>query len=148
MSLGFHVANTLLLFRRAAADDRGVLAQRDGGGAVRAASAARGIGGLGGGAQGCAERVFFLLTLWAYARYARRSEVQKSRSAESVIRGHWHHGRPRLDHASRFHASLFYLLCPASFFALGLMSKPMLVTLPFVLLLLDYWPLRRLQLQP
>ncbi|MCL6518811.1 MAG: tetratricopeptide repeat protein [Armatimonadetes bacterium] len=29
------------------------------------------------------------------------------------------------------------------FFALGLMSKPMLVTLPFVLLLLDYWPLCR-----
>jgi tetratricopeptide (TPR) repeat protein len=28
-------------------------------------------------------------------------------------------------------------------FALGLMSKPMLVTLPFVLLLLDYWPLNR-----
>ena len=28
-------------------------------------------------------------------------------------------------------------------FALGLMSKPMLVTLPFVLLLLDYWPLQR-----
>jgi tetratricopeptide (TPR) repeat protein len=30
------------------------------------------------------------------------------------------------------------------FFALGLMTKPMLVTLPFVLLLLDYWPLGRL----
>jgi tetratricopeptide (TPR) repeat protein len=30
------------------------------------------------------------------------------------------------------------------FFLLGLMSKPMLVTLPFVLLLLDYWPLGRL----
>lgn len=29
------------------------------------------------------------------------------------------------------------------FFALGLMAKPMLVTLPFVLLLLDYWPLKR-----
>ena len=28
-------------------------------------------------------------------------------------------------------------------FALGLMAKPMLVTLPFVLLLLDYWPLCR-----
>jgi protein O-mannosyl-transferase len=28
--------------------------------------------------------------------------------------------------------------------ALGLMSKPMLVTLPFVLLLLDYWPLSRI----
>ncbi len=30
------------------------------------------------------------------------------------------------------------------FFTLGLMSKPMLVTLPFTLLLLDYWPLGRL----
>src|SRR6202140_1018912 len=32
--------------------------------------------------------------------------------------------------------------------ALGLMAKPMLVTWPFVLLLLDYWPLRRFQWQP
>ena len=32
-------------------------------------------------------------------------------------------------------------------FALGLMSKPMLVTLPFVLLLLDYWPLGRIKPQ-
>ena len=32
---------------------------------------------------------------------------------------------------------------PVVLFALGLMAKPMLVTLPFVLLLLDYWPLRR-----
>ena len=31
-------------------------------------------------------------------------------------------------------------------FALGLMAKPMLVTLPFVLLLLDYWPLERFRL--
>lgn len=31
----------------------------------------------------------------------------------------------------------------AILFALGLMCKPMLVTLPFVLLLLDWWPLRR-----
>jgi tetratricopeptide (TPR) repeat protein len=31
--------------------------------------------------------------------------------------------------------------------ALGLMSKPMLVTLPFVLLLLDYWPLRKIKAQ-
>ena len=30
-------------------------------------------------------------------------------------------------------------------FVAGLMAKPMLVTLPFVLLLLDFWPLRRLQ---
>ena len=32
------------------------------------------------------------------------------------------------------------------FFVLGLMSKPMVVTLPFVLLLLDFWPLGRLTL--
>jgi tetratricopeptide (TPR) repeat protein len=36
-----------------------------------------------------------------------------------------------------------YFLCLA-LFALGLMSKPMLVTLPFCLLLLDYWPLGRI----
>ncbi len=30
--------------------------------------------------------------------------------------------------------------------ALGLLAKPMLVTLPFVLLLLDYWPLQRLMI--
>lgn len=36
-----------------------------------------------------------------------------------------------------------YLLVALAF-ALGLLAKPMLVTLPFVLLLLDYWPLGRL----
>ena len=34
------------------------------------------------------------------------------------------------------------------FFILGLMSKPMLVTLPFVFLLLDYWPLNRFKIPP
>lgn len=38
---------------------------------------------------------------------------------------------------------LLVVLC----FALALMSKPMAVTIPFVLLLLDYWPLRRANLQ-
>jgi len=33
------------------------------------------------------------------------------------------------------------------FYILGLMAKPMLVTLPFVLLLLDYWPLKRFHLR-
>ena len=59
-------------------------------------------------------------------------------------------------------SSLFWLLTTAAYlryvrnggakwysvtlllFALGLMAKPMLITLPFVLLLLDYWPLNRL----
>jgi Tfp pilus assembly protein PilF len=39
------------------------------------------------------------------------------------------------------YAGVFLLL------ALGLMSKPMLVTVPFVLLLLDYWPLNRIRLR-
>ena len=45
--------------------------------------------------------------------------------------------RPRLDK---------YLLL-ILFYILGLMAKPMLVTLPFVLLLLDYWPLKRFHLK-
>jgi Tfp pilus assembly protein PilF len=36
----------------------------------------------------------------------------------------------------------------AGLFALGLMSKPMVITLPFVLLLLDYWPLGRTKGSP
>ena len=34
------------------------------------------------------------------------------------------------------------------FFSLGLMAKPMLVTLPVILLLMDYWPLGRLRWKP
>jgi protein O-mannosyl-transferase len=40
-----------------------------------------------------------------------------------------------------------YLLV-ASMMILGLMAKPMVVTLPFVLLLLDVWPLGRLRIEP
>lgn len=48
---------------------------------------------------------------------------------------------------------IWYVKCPSLvrylpvflFFLLGLMAKPMLVTLPFVLLLLDVWPLGRLK---
>jgi hypothetical protein len=42
------------------------------------------------------------------------------------------------------HSSPFYFLA-LFFFACGLMSKPMVVTLPFVLLLLDFWPLGRMR---
>jgi protein O-mannosyl-transferase len=58
--------------------------------------------------------LFFMLTIGAYVRYARHP---------------WSWGR----------YGLVVLL-----FALGLMCKPMLVTLPVVLLLLDYWPLQRM----
>jgi len=43
------------------------------------------------------------------------------------------------------HPGIKRYLSALLFFILGLMAKPMLVTLPFVLLLLDYWPLRRFQ---
>jgi len=45
------------------------------------------------------------------------------------------------QHATR----LTYYALTLAFFVLGLMCKPMLVTVPVVLLLLDVWPLRRLQ---
>ncbi len=74
--------------------------------------------------------LFLMLTLGAYTRYA-----EDSRKKEE-----W---RMQNEGARfTFHASRYYLLS-LCFFALGLMSKPMLVTLPVVLLLLDYWPLRR-----
>ena len=88
---------------------------------------------------------FFMLTLWAYVRYVQspKSKVQGPESeVQSPKPGDSHHVS-----GLRFQVSRFYLLS-LLFFALGLMSKPMLVTLPFVLLLLDYWPLQRLRLQP
>jgi tetratricopeptide (TPR) repeat protein len=63
---------------------------------------------------------FWFLTLWAYARYVGESKIQSPRA--------------------RAYYALSLVL-----FALGLMSKPMLVTLPCLLLLLDYWPLRRFE---
>ncbi len=87
---------------------------------------------------------FWLLTLWAYARYAEgRMQKAECRTQNPEV------GSPasRIPHpASRFtfHVSRYYLLS-LFFYALGLMSKPMLVTLPCVLLLLDYWSLGRLR---
>ena len=87
---------------------------------------------------------FGVLTLWAYARYV-KGEV---RSPRSEVRRTGEDASRITHHASRFtfHVSRYYLLA-LCFFVLGLMSKPMLVTWPFVLLLLDYWPLRRFGLQ-
>ncbi len=58
---------------------------------------------------------FFMLTLGAYARYVRTP-----------------------NSPARY---LMVVIC----FVLALLSKPTVVTLPFVLLLLDYWPLRRFE---
>ena len=43
---------------------------------------------------------------------------------------------------------LFRYVVVAFLFALGLTAKPQIITFPFVLLLWDYWPLRRLALRP
>ena len=107
---------------------------------------------------------FGLLALIAYVRYAqgrgmRKSETRnpkpegnpkseiRSSNVESMVRssvpgsmldvGCWMFG-------VRVPSSIFYLLS-LFFLALGLMSKPMLVTWPLVMLLLDYWPLKRMQ---
>ncbi len=69
---------------------------------------------------------FGLGALFFYARYAQ---------ADAPDRGNVAPGRP----FKRLYSYAAACLC----FSLSLMSKPMLVTLPFVLLLLDYWPLRR-----
>jgi tetratricopeptide (TPR) repeat protein len=61
---------------------------------------------------------FWMLTMWAYIAY---------------VREHDHKKRKRL-----------YVLAVA-LFTCGLLSKPMVVTLPLVLLLMDFWPLRRFQ---
>ncbi len=64
--------------------------------------------------------LFFLLALGAYRWYASTppSATRRTRVARYVV--------------------------VAALFALGLMSKPQVITLPFVLLLWDYWPLRRM----
>ena len=81
---------------------------------------------------------FALLTLLAYTRYAKAVTSDKWQVAgtEKVAPA------PALSRVP-CPVSLFYGLA-LFLFALGLMAKPMLVTLPFVMLLLDYWPLRRI----
>jgi tetratricopeptide (TPR) repeat protein len=64
---------------------------------------------------------FMLLTIWAYAHYVEKSKAQNPKAK-------------------------FLFKSSLVLFALGLMSKPMLVTLPAILLLLDVWPLQRFSL--
>ena len=62
--------------------------------------------------------LFFFLALWAYAAYTQQNRPWPL-------------------------SALLYVLVIV-FFIAGLMAKPMVVILPVVLVLLDYWPLRRL----
>ncbi|HZQ47988.1 MAG TPA: hypothetical protein VFC07_13300, partial [Verrucomicrobiae bacterium] len=62
---------------------------------------------------------FWLLTMAVYAKFTGLSKAQSPKSK-------------------------VYYVVALLFFACGLMAKPMVVTLPFVLLLLDFWPLGRI----
>lgn len=66
---------------------------------------------------------FWFLTMIVYSRYASARSQSTDRGANQRLK-------------------LNYLLA-LLFFVLALLSKPMAVTLPFVLLLMDVWPLRR-----
>jgi protein O-mannosyl-transferase len=65
--------------------------------------------------------LFWMLALWAYVRYTE-------------------------DSRSQLPTSKYFYAVALLMFALGLMAKPMLVTLPCILLLIDWWPLGRLRL--
>jgi tetratricopeptide (TPR) repeat protein len=84
---------------------------------------------------------FWMLALIAYTRYVTSDQP----SPRFGTAGKW-----RVTRTASFlsrvtcHVSPYYFLA-LFFFACGLMSKPMVVTLPFVLLLLDFWPLNRFQ---
>lgn len=117
-SLVFHILNTLLLF---------LLLNRTTGALWRSAFVAALFAWHPSHVESvawAAERkdvlsaFFGLLTLLAYTHYA----APKSQNAKARI--------------------AWYSLALA-LFALGLMAKPMLVTLPFLMLLLDFWPLAR-----
>jgi Flp pilus assembly protein TadD len=71
---------------------------------------------------------FWLLALLSYARYAQNLKSQMPVAPQ---------------HGGGSNRKIFYALA-LLFFALALMSHPMAVTLPCVLLLLDWWPLGRL----
>ncbi|HEY1489972.1 MAG TPA: tetratricopeptide repeat protein [Verrucomicrobiae bacterium] len=75
---------------------------------------------------------FALLALLSYTRYA-----QSVTSDKWQVTSHGQNASPVTRHPS---PDYWFALV---FFALGLMAKPMLVTLPLVLLLLDFWPLER-----
>ncbi len=125
VSLGFHIVNTLLLFL--------VILQMTGA-LWRSALVAALFAWHPLHIQSVAwisERkdvlsaCFMLLTLWAYVRHVQKPGIGNPVSG------------PRPLTSGPYWLALL-------FFALGLMSKPMLVTLPLILLLLDFWPLKRI----
>jgi hypothetical protein len=101
---------------------------------------------------------FWMLAMAAYIQYVEHGGLEaRSREQEAgrkKLRAQGREGGEERTEAGkflslfssvRFPSSVFSYMAVLVFFVLGLMSKPMLVTLPFVLLLMDYWPLGRLE---
>ena len=144
-SLAFHVANTLLLFLLL-----GNLTARMWPGAFVAL-----LFGLHPmhveSVAWVAERkdvlsaFFFMLTLLCYAKAVRGDPPSQRFSAagDEPVTSTAAARSPVVSQVT-CHRSRFYWLA-LLLFALGLMAKPMLVTLPCLLCLLDYWPLGRFQ---
>lgn len=95
--------------------------------------------------KGLLSTFFGLLCLFSYVRYAKASQG-------SCISGDTPASQPgngpnieigAIATARKSIPAAYYYVLAFVFLGLGLLSKPMLVTWPFVMLLLDYWPLRR-----
>jgi tetratricopeptide (TPR) repeat protein len=94
---------------------------------------------------------FLMLSILAYVRHAQSAPARDAGSATVPPNQEPTDGRGlKIPLAARSAfapvssgAAIGWYFLSLCWFALGLMSKPMLVTLPFVLLLLDYWPLKR-----
>lgn len=80
---------------------------------------------------------FGMLALLAYTRYA---QAQGPKPQSTNVRG----VLALLGRPYGVNRGALYLWLALICFVLGLMAKPMLVTWPFVMLLLDLWPLRRM----
>lgn len=108
--------------------------------------------------------MFWLLTMFVYLKYAESREEEKKERRDSETARHADAERETDVYENDFKekndekieqftpsrrravsSSLFFLIVLSVVFALGLMAKPMLVTLPFVLLLMDFWALERLK---
>jgi hypothetical protein len=95
---------------------------------------------------------FFFLCLLCYVRYVESGATCETRHNDRIETSSPQPFPPKEERetwlavtnnaACRASRRCWYVLGLA-LFVCGLMSKPMLVTLPFVLLLLDYWPLQR-----
>jgi hypothetical protein len=88
--------------------------------------------------------LFFLLSVISYTNYAVSREAGVRRQGAGV-RGQ---GSGSNTHEASGHHKLFsnkYYLLALGFFVLALMSKPMAVTLPVVLLILDWHPFNRIR---